>query len=194
MKRKVLLSLGVGVIAFMITSCCQRAPKEEATKETNDAAKELVDMYTDFTLTSNIDHLSANEKEMLKILFEAADIMNGIFWKQTYGDKESLMAKVEDPYLRQFVEINYGPWNRLNNNKPFIDGVGKKPAGAHFYPTDMTKEEFEAWDNDNKLSQYTMIVRDEEGNLKSVWYHEYFKEETEKVAKLLKEAAVVGRR
>jgi hypothetical protein len=189
MKRKVLLSLGVGVIAFMITSCCQRAPKEEATKETNDAAKELVDMYTDFTLTSNIDHLSANEKEMLKILFEAADIMNGIFWKQTYGDKESLMAKVEDPYLRQFVEINYGPWNRLNNNKPFIDGVGKKPAGAHFYPTDMTKEEFEAWDNDNKLSQYTMIVRDEEGNLKSVWYHEYFKEETEKVAKLLKEAA-----
>jgi hypothetical protein len=192
MKRKVLLSLGVGVIAFMITSCCQRAPKEEATKETNDAAKELVDMYTDFTLTSNIDHLSANEKEMLKILFEAADIMNGIFWKQTYGDKESLMAKVEDPYLRQFVEINYGPWNRLNNNKPFIDGVGKKPAGAHFYPSDMTKEEFEAWDNDNKLSQYTMIVRDEEGNLKSVWYHEYFKEETEKVAKLLKEAAVLA--
>ena len=189
MIKKVLFTLGLSAMILMVTSCDQPAQKEKATQKSVDPAKELVDIYTDFTLTSNIDHLSANEKKMLKILFKAADIMNDIYWKETYGNKEALLAKVDNPYLKQFVEINYGPWNRLNNNKAFIEGIGVKPVGVQFYPEDMTKEEFEAWNNENKLSQYTMIVRDDEGNLKSVWYHEYFKDEIEKVASLLKEAA-----
>lgn len=189
MIKKVLFTLGLSAMILMVTSCDQPAQKEKATQKSVDPAKELVDIYTDFTLTSNIDHLSANEKKMLKILFKAADIMNDIYWKETYGNKEALLAKVDDPYLNQFVEINYGPWNRLNNNKAFIEGIGVKPVGVQFYPEDMTKEEFEAWNDENKLSQYTMIVRDDEGNLKSVWYHEYFKDEIEKVASLLKEAA-----
>lgn len=179
--------MGLSAIILLVSSCDLPLPKEEA--EDVNPAKELVDIYTDFTLTSNIEHLSADEKEMLKILYEAADMMNGIYWKQTYGDKEALMAKISDPYLKQFAEINYGSWNRLDDNAPFIEGVGAKPAGVQFYPADMTKEEFEAWDDKNKSSQYTMIVRAEDGGLKSVWYHEYFKEETDKVAALLKDAA-----
>jgi hypothetical protein len=189
MIRKALYSLGISTLILIMASCDQTAPKQEAQEETPNPAKELVDIYTDFTLTSNIDHLSTDEKEMLKILFKAADVMNAIYWQQTYGDKSSLMAQIDDAYLKQFAEINYGPWNRLDNNAPFIEGIGAKPEGVQFYPADMTKEEFEAWEDDNKLSQYTMIVRTEEGELKSVWYHEYFKEEIEKVAALLKEAA-----
>lgn len=179
--------MGLSALILLVTSCDQQAPKNEV--EEANPAKELVDIYTDFTLTSNIDHLSVEEKEMLKVLFKAAEIMNGVYWKQTYGDKEALMSTITDPYLKQFAEINYGPWNRLDDNAPFINGIGAKPAGVQFYPADMTKEEFEAWDDDNKTSQYTMIVRTEDGGLKSVWYHEYFKEETDKVAALLKEAA-----
>lgn len=179
--------MGLSALILLVTSCDQQAPKNEV--EEANPAKELVDIYTDFTLTSNIDHLSVEEKEMLKVLFKAAEIMNGVYWKQTYGDKEALMSTITDPYLKQFAEINYGPWNRLDDNAPFINGIGAKPAGVQFYPADMTKEEFEAWDDDNKTSQYTMIVRTEDGGLKSVWYHEYFKEETNKVAALLKEAA-----
>lgn len=189
MIKKALFTLSIGIMILMVTSCNQSAPKEEANQEAADPAKELVGIYTDFTLTSNIDHLSANEKEMLEILFKAASMMNGIYWKQTYGDKEALMSKVDNPYLKQFVEINYGPWNRLDNNAPFINGIGAKPDGVQFYPEDMTKEEFEAWEDENKSSQYTMIVRDDNGNLKSVWYHDYFNEEIERVAHLLKEAA-----
>lgn len=190
MIKKALFAFGLSAIFLMVISCEEATQRQESEKEeTVNSAKELVDIYTDFTLTSNIDHLSADEKEMLKILFEAADIMNGVYWKQTYGDKEALMSKINDPYLKQFAEINYGPWNRLDDNAPFIDGIGAKPAGVQFYPEDMTKEEFEAWEDGNKSSQYTMIVRTEDGGLKSVWYHEYFKEETDKVAGLLKEAA-----
>lgn len=178
------LILSTVILAF--GSCEQNLPQET---EKPDPMKELVDIYTDFTLTSDISHLSDNEKKMLRILFKAADIMNDIYWKQTYGDKEQLMSKISDPNQKRFAEINYGPWNRLDDNVPFVEGVGAKPEGVQFYPEDMTKEEFEAWNDDDKLSQYTMIVRDENGALRSVWYHEYFKEEIEKVAALLKEAS-----
>jgi hypothetical protein len=187
MIRKALFTFGLSAMILLISSCDQAEPKKEVEK--SNPAKELVDIYTDFTLTSNIDHLSADEKEMLKILFQAADMMNDIYWKQTYGDKDALMATINDPYLKQFAEINYGPWNRLDDNAPFIEGIGAKPVGVQFYPADMTKEEFEAWDDADKSSQYTMIVRSDDGSLKSVWYHEYFKEEIDKVAALLKEAA-----
>jgi len=126
------------------------------------------------------------------LLFEAANVMNSIYWQETYGDKKELMSKLEDPYQKRFAEINYGPWNRLNDNASFIPGIGSKPAGVQFYPEDMTKEEFEAWDNTDKNSQYTMITRNDKGELEAVWYHEYFKEEIDKVAALLKEAALLA--
>jgi len=168
-------------------NACDEAQKEVQTDDSE--MKELVETYTDFTLTSDISHLSADEKQMLKLLFEAADIMNSIYWQESYGNKDALMQQLNDPYQKRFAEINYGPWNRLDNNSSFVEGIDSKPAGVQFYPIDMTKEEFEAWDNEDKLSQYTMITRNDNGELEAVWYHEYFKKEIEKVAALLTEAA-----
>ncbi|MCK5022901.1 MAG: hypothetical protein KAS04_01875, partial [Candidatus Aenigmarchaeota archaeon] len=81
-------------------------------------------------------------KEMLGYLFEAGKLMEDIFWKQAYGNKEDLNNKISDPIVKEFVKINFGPWERLNNNTPFFDTI-PKPAGANYYPVDMTKEEFE---------------------------------------------------
>ena len=81
---------------------------------------------------------------MLPLLIDAARVMDGLFWRQSYGDKDELMGRVDDPSLRRYIEINYGPWDRLAGNEPLVDGIGPKPAGARFYPPDMTKEEFEA--------------------------------------------------
>jgi ribosomal protein L21E len=176
----------------MLFSCANEPTPpvaEEGQVQTKTKMQQLVDTYTDFTLTSDISHLTDQEKKMVKILYQAADIMNAIYWKESYGDKDALMRQIADSAERQFVEINYGPWNRLDGNKAFVEGIGEKPLGVQFYPADMTKEEFEAWDDPNKLSQYTMIVRQADGSLKSVWYHEYFKKEIDQVAGLLKEAA-----
>jgi hypothetical protein len=63
------------------------------------------------------------------------------------------------------------------------------PPGAQFYPVDMTKEEFEAFEDPNKTSLYTLIVRDDEGNLKSVWYHEVYAAQIEEAALLLEQAS-----
>jgi hypothetical protein len=85
-------------------------------------------------LTSDISHLSDNQKEMLKILYKVADIMDEIFWMESYGDKDKLMGTTNNPTLKALFKINYGPWERLNNDKPFSEIYGKKPDGANFYP------------------------------------------------------------
>lgn len=144
--------------------------------------------YTTFTLTADISTLSDNEREMIPILIEAAKEMDKVFWLQAYGDREELMSGLSDEE-QEFVRINYGPWDRLNGNEPFVDGIGEKPTGANFYPDDMTKEEFEEWDEEDKGSQYTLIRRDNSGELITIPYTEAFAQEHQRAAELLREAA-----
>ena len=178
----------VAMVAVAFTACDNKKP--EPVQEPVQEQTHLSDKYAEYTLTTNIDHLSDNEREMLRLLFEAADIMDGLFWNENYGDKDELMAKIGDNAdIKKLATIAYGPWDSLDGNKPFVDGIGAKPAGAQFYPSDMTEEEWNAFDDPNKTSQYTMIVRDENGALKCVWYHDYFAEQIEKAASLLDKAS-----
>ena len=179
----------VAMVAVAFTACDNKKP-EPVQEPVQEQTTHLSDKYAEYTLTTNIDHLSDNEREMLRLLFEAADIMDGLFWNENYGDKDELMAKIGDNAdIKKLATIAYGPWDGLDGNKPFVEGIGAKPAGAQFYPADMTEEEWNAFDDPNKTSQYTMIVRDENGALKCVWYHDYFAEQIEKAASLLDKAS-----
>ena len=126
---------------------------------------------------------------MLPILFEASAIMNDLFWVQAFGDKKAVLDNAKDGATKKFIEINYGPWERLNDNKPFLASFGEKPKGANFYPRDMTTEEFEALKDESKTSLYTMLRRDENGKLKCIPYSEFFKDQYKKVSELLKKAS-----
>ena len=173
------------VMAAALTTAlvsCSEKPKENY--------EALANQYAKVTLTTDISHLSDNEVKMLDMLFQAGQIMDDIYWTENLGgDKDEFLNKIEDPNARKYAEINYGPWDQLDNRRIFIPGYGDKPAGAGFYPTDMTKEEFEAWEDPDKTSQYTLIRRDENGNLKSVWYHEAYDEQIIKAADLLMKAS-----
>ena len=85
--------------------------------------------------------------------------------------------------------MNYGPWDRLADDNPFMPGVGEKPLGAQFYPGDMTKEEFEAADLPGKSGLYSFIRRNSDGELMVVPYHVEFATELNQAANLLMEAA-----
>ena len=179
----------IAVVALLATSCDNKKP-EPVQEPVQEETTHLSDKYAEYTLTTDISHLSDNEKEMLQLLFEAADIMDGLFWRENYGDKDELMAKIGDNAdIKKLATIAYGPWDGLDGNKPFVEGIGPKPAGAQFYPVDMTEEEWNALDDPNKTSQYTVIVRDENGALKCVWYHDYFAEQIKKAASLLDDAS-----
>ena len=205
MKTKIFLLIASIVIGVITISCQQ----EESCKKYNDKqtlipskkafeassaeyVNERLAIYAPFELTADISHLSEKEVEIVGILFKVARIMDGLFWQQTIGGKADFIPAIADKSTKRFARINYGPWDRLNNNKPFIAGVGEKPRGANFYPADMTKEEFETFDDPNKTSLYTLIRRDENGSLKTVWYHEAYSCELQEASDLLKEAAALA--
>ena len=153
--------------------------------------REKVDDYVSFKLETDLGALSENQKKMLPLLIEAARVMDGLFWRQAYGDRQELLDGIEDPGARRFAAINYGPWDRLNDNAPFLPGVGPKPPGARFYPSDMTKEEFAAAAaSDAALkSLYTFVRRDGGGKLVAEPYSQVFRKDLETAADLLRQAA-----
>ncbi|MEX2370063.1 MAG: Zn-dependent hydrolase [Bacteroidales bacterium] len=148
-----------------------------------------VDEFISVQLTSDISHLSENQKLMLGKLFEIAHIMDELFWLEACPRKEQFLAEITEPAQIDFFMLNYGPWERLNGDLPFIPGAETKPAASGFYPHDMTIQEFEAFDGEGKESLYTLIRRKPDRSLSVVPYHVAFKEQVQRASTLLLEAA-----
>ncbi len=176
----------MAVIALF--SCTSTVNNRKSMKEEL-SIQQKVEEFVPVKLHTDLTVLTEKERQMLPLLLQAAKIMDDIFWTQAFGDKNELFSRDLTDYELQFVQINYGPWERLNNNKPFIETYGPKPAGANFYPADMTREEFEAWEDETKASQYTLIRRDDNGNLVSIPYHTAYAAQVEKAAGLIRQAA-----
>ena len=188
MKNRFLTWAALASLALACSpSETDQKPDENPT--TPDPYANLLDKYTEVTLSANLDHLSENQQKMVGLMIDAAKIMDGLFWYEAYGEPGQLLDTLSSPSAKSYARINYGPWDRLNGNAPWLAGVGAKPAGANYYPTDMTKEEFEAAALEHKTSLYTFLRRDESGSLTTVWYHEMFAEQIQKASALLREAA-----
>ncbi len=157
-----------------------------------DYARERLGIYTPVRLTSDLTHLTDGQREMIRLLIEASDIMDGLFWRQAYGDKNALLGAIDDTATREFAKINYGPWDRLNGDRPFVPGVAEKPKGANFYPADMSKAEFEVADLDGKSSLYSILRRDGDGTLRVLKYSEAYAAELARAAGLLQQAAALA--
>ena len=183
---------------FMLTACGKSADTTQATTakpETTTEQTLLVDesrlsIYHGIDLTSDLSHLSDNQHKMLSLLIDASKIMDDLFWKQAFfEDKDVFLSSIDDEDVRHFAAINYGPWDRLNGDTPFISGYDDKAPGAEFYPHDIDKAEFATASFEDKQGLYSMVKRDEAGNLYSVPYSEAFKSELMKASDLLKKAS-----
>lgn len=153
---------------------------------------ERLDIYEKVKLTTNLNDLTVSERKILPLLIQAAKIMDDLFWKQAYPERDSLMATIKDEKTRAFVDINYGPWDRLNGDKPFVAGIGPKPDAATFYPAGMTKAELEKSAVKDKYGLYSVIKRDSTGKLTAVPYHILYAAELQKASNLLKQAALLA--
>ncbi len=176
-------------LTIVISMSCQTKKPETAKP---DPIAEKLKGYASFPLTTDLSALSVNEKKILPLLFEASAIIDDIFWQETYGDKKELFAKFPDANVQEFLKINYGPWERLNEDKPFVSGFGAKPAGAQFYPADMTKEEFNKLQLKDKMRLYTMLRRERNGSLYTIPYHKFFAEQIGKISEILLKAAALA--
>lgn len=183
----------------VIVACACGKPAEKKQKDVSipDALKTIGDIkalaaiYEEVDLAPDTAGLSEEDKQVLALLVKAARVMDDLFWQQAFGEKKELLSRTDDPVLKKYLLINYGPWDRLNNNQPFVEGFGDKPAGAQFYPTDMTREEYESANIPGKESPYTTIRRNSKGELQVVPFHIVWKTELEKAAGFLREASKI---
>ena len=179
------------VFALMLFSCNNAGSPTVA--NTKDPSQNYIEKnlagYEKVRLTTDVSKLTEKEKQMIALFIQAAQIMDDLYWQQCFGNKDSLLNSVTDEKAKQFILMNYGPWDKLNNDTPFIAGVETKPAGAQFYPKDMTKEELEKSTVADKHGLYSLIRRDSAGKLFSIPYHIAYKEPLQKASALLKQAA-----
>lgn len=180
------------LLSVSLAGCGDTGGDDATAEEDQSPMQALVDQYAVFRLEADLSHLSENDQQVVRLLIEAAQPMDGVFWREAFGDREAALALADgDEATRRFIEINYGPWDRLRGDGPFVDGVGAKPTGANFYPADMTADEFEAAaaDNDALRSLYTLVRRDDDGALVARPYHQAFAEAHMAAAAKLREAA-----
>ncbi len=182
---KKLLIISVVFVSLSFFSCKNTSKNKENTIDINKKLSE----YVNVKLTSDISKLSPKEKQMLGLFIDAAKYADDIFWEQSFGNKEKLIDNIENKSIRKFALINYGTWDRFDGNKPFINKYGIKPPGARFYPANMTFREFDALNSNDKYSMYTLIRRKKDGRLITIPYHKAYKDDVNKIAEFLNEAA-----
>jgi len=179
----------ITVLTLGIFMSCGKKQENITEEPSNKKMEEKVNKYATVRLEADLSGLSENQKEMIPLLIDASQLMDDIFWWEAYGDKNELLNSAKDEATKKFIQINYGPWDRLEDNEPFIEGVGAKPLTANFYPHDLTKEEFDAAELPEKTGQYTLLKRDENGSLYTIPYHNAFHEKTFQAADLLEQAS-----
>lgn len=207
LKPNILKSKRTKVAAVIIatlttlTACNNKTTSTSASVETSSKEQEKtlqlipkfesrLDIYKEVTLSADLSHLSSNQKQMLALLIDASKIMDDLFWQQAFSqDKKAFLASIKNKKTRRFAEINYGPWDRLDGDKIFLTQSDAKAHGAEFYPKDMTKAEFEKAALAEKDGLYSIIDRNDEGQLATIAYSEKYSDEISRAAAILEKAA-----
>ena len=184
-------------IILLMVACSENNKQKESEEVT--MLKEKIAKFVPVEIQYDETLLTDREKIVLEKLYRASQIIDEIFLEQVYSKNDlikSELTKSEDELSKlqlEYFNIMFGPFDRLEDNAPFI-GTDKKPLGADFYPEDMTKDEFEKWINDNpndekSFSNVFTMIRREDGKLVAIPYSEYFKDKLTEASKYLKEAA-----
>src|SRR3989441_13063647 len=202
MKLVVSLLLLVTLLSANISAMQRRGGKTLAGD--SELAKKIR-RFSPTVLTADTSRLSATDRKALQKIIDAARLLDPLFLREVWSGNGVLKPKLEADKsvvgrqrLHYFL-INDGPWSRLDNNEPFIEGVPReKPPQANFYPDDITKEEFNSWlqglpgsEKEKATGYFYTIRRNASGKLITVSYSQEYREFLEPAAKLLSEAAAL---
>lgn len=203
MKKLAIITFTV----LFVIGCVEKPSEEEqGILEETEMIQEKINKFVPVEIQYDESLLDEKEKIVLQKLYQASKIIDELFLDQVYSKnteiKSDLLQKIEQAdnaatkaMLESKLElfnIMFGPFDRLDHDKPFI-GETEKPAGANYYPEDMTKEEFENWIKNNPddeksfTSEFTVIRRNDSG-LTAIPYSEYYNDKLSEISKLLKEA------
>ncbi len=179
----------------LLISACDSAPQEEAVM--NDPVDTLVAQYAPTDLVADAAALPEGERAVLVEILKASALIDEIFLRQAAGDQPALQAEAADAgdATANYYRINFGPWDRLAEYQPFLGDL-PHPDGAGYYPTDMTKEEFEGWikahpEDTDAFRSLTTVIRRQDDALVAIPYSEHYAQWLEPAAAHLKNAAML---
>jgi hypothetical protein len=200
------LLLLVGCAAALVACAGGRESSNPNAEGGNVAALDSdIARFAPTAITADTSALTEGDRKALAKIIEAASYLDPLFRQQVWSGNDSLLAVLQADTTAlgrarlHYFRINAGPWSRLDGNEPFIPGVpDPKPPGAGFYPTDMTREEFEAWDKGLTPSEraqaegfFHVIRRQADGTLTAVPYSEAYMTLLDPAADALREAATL---
>ncbi|MCL1123764.1 dipeptidyl-peptidase 3 family protein [Shewanella surugensis] len=172
-----------------------------ASTHTEQDYQQMLNRFVDVDMQADLNNLSDLDIQVLRKLIHVANILDGIYLRQTYENNEQIRQAIKDskdPHqqaLLSLYDLHYGPWDTLEGDKPFF-GQTERPDGAGVYPVDLTREEFNQWivshpeDEAAFKSGYTVIVR-EADKLKAIPYSLYYAKDLQAAAKLMQQAAAM---
>lgn len=196
--KKTLIKTALVCAVTLGLSACSQTEQQSNNKTTNPKLKtgfeNRLDIYKTVTLQTDLSHLSTSQRKMVALLIDASAIMDELYWQQAFNlDKDDFLTSIKDPKVRQFAAINYGPWDRLDGDKPFLTGFGEKPAGAQFYPSTMSKAQFEAKDFKDSKGLYSLVEFDKNGELTTIPFSQKYRPQLIKAAELLNKASQLAK-
>src|SRR4051812_5972533 len=187
----------VGVAALAAVSPVQAAEQ----RIVPDIQKRIA-QFAPTPFAADLSSLTPEDRKVLGKLVEAGKLMNEIFLRQAWAGNPAMREELKTlkasnaAAAREYFDINFGPWDRLAERQPFV-GSKTRPAGAGYYPEDVTKQDFDAWiakhpgDKEKFTSTVTVIRHGKEGGLVAVPYSQEYAEWLKPAAKLLREAAAI---
>jgi hypothetical protein len=187
-----------GMVLLAIVFVAGAAPRDEA------GIRERLQAYAPVKLQADLSALSPGDKEALQKLVVAVASADAIYWKQMGPqalEARAAFASATDPVdqlYRDFVAINYGPFDIRSDMERFVDTPtgGPRLPGVGFYPADMTREEFETRIKTHpglkdEFEKPNTVIRRIDGTLVAIPYERLYVDDLEPAARALQEAAAL---
>ena len=188
--------LGAASALVLTLAACEVATTNNQSATTESGREGKVAALADVPMNVDTAYLTAEEREVVNLLIQAAELMNPIYLRQVSADNVRLRAEIEKSgdkaKLAKFDQM-MGPWDEMDEDMPFF-GTAQRPVGAGFYPADLTKEQFDAYLAANPgeakaLTDPYTVVKRQGDKLVAVPYSVEYKEWLEPAAKLMEQAA-----
>jgi hypothetical protein len=206
-RNTFVIILFIGVLVMSCSGQKQEITAESTGREgvmvqpafSDDILQKKIGRYTKVRIPYDPSIFSEKEQKAVELLYQAARIMDELFWEQASSIGPRLRQQLKSPknqterLLAHYMAINYGPYDRLDEMKPFVK-VPARPLGATFYPEDMTKDEFAAFierhpDQKEAFQGWFTLIRRKGGDLIAVPYSQAYSERLKEASGLLKQAA-----
>ena len=180
----------------VVTACNVASGPSQNGSDTAQAADGAVEKLAPIQMNPDTSFLNAEEREVVNLLIQVADLMNPIYLRQVSHDNVRLREEIaarNDPRLLAKFDQMMGPWDEMDEDKPFI-GDDPRPVGAGFYPAGLTKEQFDDYlaknpDQAKALTSPYTVVKRQGDRLVAVPYSQEYKQWLEPAARLMEQAA-----